>query len=335
MSDDNSLLSTTVYGIFCNSDVPAGYVGFSDDPILQKYAYAQFDRNVTVFGNIFCNSIQGFTTDLSGAIVSSGNVAIADSLKVGGAISGDTIAVTDAITGAQIAVTGAITGASCSVTNSTVTDELHALRIFGSDVTFTNNLYMQRPQNTLWITFDEADPSGNTFLFFSENGLGSIYQFDGEVHAEKMFSTDLDLTNNLYMSRADNKLTVEFDTEVSNQLDFYCTSGADTVYNFDGQISCQGIVHSGFAFRSTSTTLTLTQTNVVITENSVSITLPSSGLISGHRILLLCITAAQTWTLVIPANFSIFSAGTELTGSISRTGNTEVIYMSNGAWCIR
>jgi hypothetical protein len=70
--DDNSLLSTTVYGEFINADVPPDFPGFSGNVYIPQYAYAQFDRNVSVFGNIYCRQLQGFTTDVNGNITSTG-----------------------------------------------------------------------------------------------------------------------------------------------------------------------------------------------------------------------------------------------------------------------
>jgi hypothetical protein len=69
MGDDNSLLSTTIYGQLVVADIPAGFSGFSGEPTIPQYAYCQFDRNITVFGNCFVGGgINGVTRDATGNI---------------------------------------------------------------------------------------------------------------------------------------------------------------------------------------------------------------------------------------------------------------------------
>ena len=74
--DDNSLLSTTIYGELIVADVPSGYTGFTSESTIPQYAYAQFDRNITVFGKVFTNNLQGITVDANNNITGTGDLTV-------------------------------------------------------------------------------------------------------------------------------------------------------------------------------------------------------------------------------------------------------------------
>ena len=74
--DQNSFLSTTVYGVLQVKDIPADLDGYYGNADIDQTAYVVLDGDLTTYGNVFARSINGFVADASNNITGYGDLAL-------------------------------------------------------------------------------------------------------------------------------------------------------------------------------------------------------------------------------------------------------------------
>jgi hypothetical protein len=220
MSDDNSLLSTTVYGVFVNADVPVGYTGFSGNTAIQQYACGQFHRNLSVFGTTYCNSIHGYVANSANSITGIGNILL----------SAETVNISNKIT-----VSGA------AVINNSL--NVNGTLIVGEDITINNY------ENPISVLSSLGNLTDNLSNIINDTGnpthgifCVSVNATD-EVRTQKIYSADINLTNNMYRCVRCRRRSWSDRTDWDGWNGRYCRRGTHLQIIHDSILSFTAVVH--------------------------------------------------------------------------------------------